>query len=118
MDLRYREVMTLMPTETSRLPQINAIVKEALQELSPWVKYIGFDIAPDWDGDMSLYFRVLLSDEATSEEMRPVIGRRARLAIGDRVGSAMLGLFPYLNFRSESELAAHPEPGWGPNGIR
>ncbi len=97
---------------STSIPTVNAIVKEALEELSPWVKYIGFDIAPDWDGDMSLYFRVLLTDKAASREMLRDIGRKAEWALGNRVGSAMLGLFPYLTFRSESELAAHPEPGW------
>ena len=63
-------------------------------------------------GDTSIFFRVVLTDEA---------GRRVRLSetaervidtIRNETDPDQFGLHSYFNFRILSELAERPEPSW------
>jgi hypothetical protein len=56
--------------------KINAAVAEVTRELSPWVRHIRYDIALDWSGEWGVFFRVLLSDEASKQPNLLNIGSR------------------------------------------
>jgi hypothetical protein len=106
-------MLTLIPPEAAtKKPQIDAAVAEALRELSPDVQRIRYEIAQDWSGDWAVFFKVLLSDEASQEKNLGDIVPRVVGSVSDRVYMAEIGLFPYFNFRSQSEQARHPEPAW------
>jgi hypothetical protein len=106
-------MLTLIPPEAAtKKPQIDAAVAEALRELSPDVQRIRYEIAQDWSGDWALFFRVLLSDEAAERKNRREIVPRVINSISDRVYLAEVGLFPYFDFRSQSEQAKDPDPAW------
>jgi hypothetical protein len=58
-----------------------------------------------------VFFRVLLSDEAGERRLRDVATKVvSRLA--DHLDFGALGLFPYHNFRSESEQSVLREEAW------
>jgi hypothetical protein len=101
-----------MPTAATKQQQIDAAVAEVLRELSPDVQRIRYEIAQDWSGDPAVFFRVLLSDEASQDRNLREIVPRVVWSMSDRVYLAELGLFPYFDFRSQSEQAKHPEPTW------
>lgn len=102
-----------LPTSVEKQPQINAVVAEVVNDLSPAVRYIRYDIGQDWSGNWAIFFRVLLSDEAVRTSLRDVV-TRVVWRTSDRLDIPNLGLFPYFDFRSESEQAKLPEPAWEP----
>lgn len=53
------------PLALGKQLQINAAVADVVKELPPWVRHIRYDIAQDWSGQLAIFFRVLLSDEAS-----------------------------------------------------
>jgi hypothetical protein len=101
------------PTAIQKKPQINAAGAEVVKVFSPSVKYIRYDIGQDWSGQWAIFFRVMLSDDAAQNRLRDIVPR-VMWGTSDRLDIPNLGLFPYFDFRSESEQAKVPEPAWEP----
>ena len=101
-----------LPSEVQKQPQINAAVSEVVKELSPWVRHIRYDIAQDWSGEWGVFFRVLLSDEASKRKNLRQVTPQVISRLSERVYVPDLGLHPYFNFRSESEQAQLIDPAW------
>ena len=92
--------------------QIEAGVQRAAQALAPDVVSIRYSLGEDWTGDPSVFFRIVLSDEASRVEH---LGERAECIeskIRNDVRPEELGLNYYFNFRSESEQAELQEAAW------
>jgi hypothetical protein len=100
-----------LPSAVIRQPEINAAVSEVVRLLAPDVVHIRYDIARDWSGDWAVFFRVLLSDEASKTRLREVAAQVAS-QLEERFDFPSMGLFPYHNFRSVSEQEALREPAW------
>lgn len=91
--------------------RVSAAVSEVVNLLAPDVVQIRYDIDRDWSGDWAIFFRVLLSDEASRMRLREVTTQVVwRLA--ERLDFPSMGLFPYHNFRSVSEQADLREEAW------
>jgi hypothetical protein len=103
----------LLPLAVQKQPQINAVVAGVVHDLSPWVRYIRYDIGQDWSGQWAIFFKVLLSDEAARSRLRDVASDVV-WRTSERLDLPTLGLFPYFDFRSESEQADLLDPGWEP----
>jgi hypothetical protein len=95
--------------------QIAEAVQRAERALAPDVVRIRQVYKDDWAGDPSIYFKVVLSDDAASKEDQ--LGKTAwhvsstiRNEIG--VDQEELGLHFYFNFRSLSEVNEMNEPAW------
>jgi hypothetical protein len=100
-----------LPSAVTKQPEINAAVSEVVRLLAPDVVHIRYDIGRDWSGDWAIFFRVLLSDEASRARLREVATQVAwRLA--ERLDFPAMGLFPYHNFRSVSEQDVLREEAW------
>lgn len=93
-------------------PQINAAMAAVNTELAPWVKYIRYNIGEDWTGQLAIYFRVMLSDAATSESNLHFLAPRISRLIWDNLDIPSHGMFPHVNLRGESEQAKLNEPRW------
>jgi hypothetical protein len=98
--------------DLSKQPQIDAAVTEVVKELSPSVKKIRFDIDQDWSGQRAIFFRVLLSDDASEPINLREIAPRVVWRMSERLDLPRLGLFPYFNFRSEAEQALVKDLAW------
>jgi hypothetical protein len=109
--MRYAENEMIVPRGFTEHPQINAAIAAVVEQLSPWVRHIRYDIALDWSGQWAIFFRVLLSDEASSRRLREIT-TQVVWRMSERLDLPNLGLFPYFDFRSESEQAALNEPEW------
>jgi hypothetical protein len=101
-----------LPTAVRKQPQIDAAVLEVVNLLAPDVLNIRYDIDQDWSGDWAVFFRVLVSDEASDERNIGDVARRVRDLMSDRLDLPELGMFPHFNFRSESEQAKRRDPAW------
>jgi hypothetical protein len=93
----------IVPIALMKQPQINAAVTEVVNELSPAVRRIRYEIGQDWDGQWAIFFRVLLSDDASKPKNLREIGPRIVWSMSDRLDLPGLGLFPHFDFRSETE---------------
>ena len=91
--------------------EINWAVSEVVRLLAPDVVHIRYDINQDWSGDWAIFFRVVLSDEASRARLREAATKVVR-ELADRLDYSSMGLFPYYNFRSVSEQAALREETW------
>jgi hypothetical protein len=93
--------------------EITAAVERATRALTPDVVRIGYSIATDWTGDQSIFFRIILSDEAASKEKQlGEIAQSVESAILSEVNVDELGLQYYFNYRSQSEQASLNDRAW------
>jgi hypothetical protein len=100
------------PTVIAHQPGINAAVAEVARELGPAVLHIRYEIGQDWSGDSAIFFRVVLSDEASHPHALRHATTLVRRRLAETIDFAGLGLRPYFNFRSRSEQERMREPAW------
>lgn len=100
-------------------------VEETLKALTPDVVRIRWNESKDWHDTPSLFFRVTLSDSVCGSVKAFKVGyagngkpkgeglaataRRVESEIGKRIGE---GMFPYFNYRSQSEQEKMKDPEW------
>jgi len=85
----------------------------ALAPYPPGVIKVRYAVEDDWSGDPAIYFRITLSDEAARREVRRQHTRRITDYIEERLDPIRRwDLFPYFNFRSESEQAELQDKLW------
>jgi len=101
----------IAPLGAPKQPQINAAITEVVEELSPWVRYIRYSIAHDWSGQWAIFFRVILSDDASKNRLREIT-TQVVWRMSERLDLPDLELFPHFDFRSESEQATLNEAEW------
>ena len=87
-------------------------VDRVARELAPDVVRIRFNVAQDWSEHAAIYFRVILSDEASRPERLADITGKVRGRLFDELGLANLDHIPYFKFRSQSEQAKLQEKAW------
>jgi len=102
----------IMPPAITKQPQINAAVADVVRELAPAVERIRYEITPDWSGQWAIFFRVLLSDDASNETNLREIAPRVVWRMSEKLDLPGLGLFPYFDFRSQAEQVQFNEPAW------
>jgi hypothetical protein len=93
-----------------RLSKLATSVDNAARALAPDVVRIRFSVKDDWSGDESIFFRVVLSDEASDISRLYEVSQRIQVAIDDEVKD--LGLQTYFNFRSLSETKQLKDAAW------
>jgi hypothetical protein len=96
---------------TATLPTQEQVDRIA-RDLAPDVVRIRLNIRHDWSGEPALYFRVILSDEASRRERLAEVTGRVRASLSDELRLASLEHIPYFRFRSQSEQAAMQEKAW------
>jgi len=92
--------------------EIEIGVARALRALAPDVVRIRYSLSEDWSGAEAVFFRVVLTDEASRPNRLREIANRVKSTIFAEVKPDELGLQWYFNFRSASEQAELNEPTW------
>jgi len=101
----------IMPAAVVQQAEIEAGVRAVETALRPDVVRIRYDIGEDWSGQWAIFFRIVLSDDAAGHRLREVANNAER-RLAERLNFPVLGVFPYHNFRSESEQTAMREEAW------
>jgi hypothetical protein len=101
----------IVPTAIGRQAEIDAAIRGVEQILGPDVVRIRYEIGQDWSGQWSIFFRVVLTDDAARRRLRAV-ATKVVWELARQFDFPALGVFPYHNFRSESEQAMLREPAW------
>jgi hypothetical protein len=92
--------------------KINKAVAEAGDALKPDVVRIRYSFDEDWSGSPAVFFKVVLSDEASHIDRLGEAAERVRTTVLDDLKPYELGLEAYFNFRSASEQAELQEEAW------
>lgn len=91
---------------------IESAVEKAQQWAGPDVVRIRYELGEDWSGEASIFFRVVLTDDAAKRRLREV-ANKIKAGLAREIDFESFGLIAYHNFRSESEQAKLREPAWG-----
>jgi hypothetical protein len=106
----------LMPSAVYKESDIDNAVQEAVREatkkMAPDVQWIRYAIALDSTGDRAIYFRVMLSDDASREARLAKVARRVESFLSEELKPAEWGLLLYYSYRNRSEQATLREPAW------
>jgi hypothetical protein len=92
--------------------QLKANVGKAERKLAPDVVRIRYSLEEDWMGEPAIFFRILLSDDATTEERRRETVPRVERLLAREVEPHKYGLRHYFRIRSASEQAELKEESW------
>ncbi len=97
-------MITAVPTQEE--------VDRVAHQLAPDVVRIRVRDMPDWSDHAAIYFRVILSDEASRRDRLEDVAKKVRKTLTDELGLANLEHIPYFKFRSQSEQAELREAAW------
>ncbi len=105
--------MPVAPTGIVHQRQVAAAIQKAAQALQPEVARIRYALTLDSTGTAAIFFRVLLSDEASREDRLYETTQRISRKIIDIVKPMeKFGMEAYFNFRSASEQAKLKDAAW------
>jgi hypothetical protein len=92
--------------------KIRAGVRKAEHALRPDVLRIMYAFAEDVQGNISLFFRIVISDAVSTPAKLRETTQRIIAKVLHEIKADELGLQTYFNFRSESEQAMLRDPFW------
>jgi hypothetical protein len=84
--------------------QLQSEVQGVLGKLGPEVVQAGVELKDDFTGDPSLYFHVVLTDEAAAKSLGEVGLRISSKVRAELQPMEKWGLFAYFRFFSETEM--------------
>lgn len=104
--------MAIHPRAFVDQKRIRAAVQNAEKALTPDVIRIMYSFAEDVQENISLFFRIVISDQAAAPARLRDTTRRIVATVLDEIEAEELGLQTYFNFRSRSEQASLRDPSW------
>ncbi len=104
--------MPIVPRGLVDQSKIRDGVRRAERGLAPDVIRIMYGFAEDVQGNISLFFRIVISDHAAVPKRLRETTQKIIAKIGHEIKAEELGLQTYFNFRSKSEQAALRDPFW------
>jgi hypothetical protein len=100
-----------LPSAVSKRAEIEAAIERVRQDIGSDVLRIRYEIDRDWSGEWAIFFRVVLTDDAARHRLR-AIGTQVVRGLARELDFPGMGVYPYHNYRSESEQATLQEPAW------
>jgi hypothetical protein len=70
----------MVPAAIVKQSEIDARVRKVAGALEPDVRHTRYEIGEDWSGQWAIFFRIVLSDEATKLRLREVATDARRLS--------------------------------------
>lgn len=92
--------------------RIKTAVRQAERALAPDVIRIMYSFAENTQGIISLFFRIVISDQAATPNRLRQSTERIIAKVLHQIRAEDLGLQTYFNFRSCSEQAMLKDPFW------
>jgi hypothetical protein len=101
-----------MPKAFTMQAEIDAVVQDIALTLRPDVERVRYDIEQDWSGDWGIFFRVTLSDDASSPRRLRQVASKVVESMSEGLDFPSLGVFAYYNFRSAAGQKELREEAW------
>ncbi len=95
-----------------QLKEFEEKVQQTARKFPDDVVRIRYSFDEDWSGDPAIYFRVVLSDDASRRERLWATSQRIRKALEQELQLNESDYLSYFNFRSKSEEDKLKEPAW------
>lgn len=102
----------IIPAILANIPQLRADVRRAAQSLGADVVHINFEIGSDAMGFDSIFFNIVLTDEASRPARLRFVTQHVALTLMNQLKIDENGVHAYFNFRSQSEVAGANDPAW------
>jgi hypothetical protein len=96
----------------AQLKDLDQRVHDAAMSFPGVVVRIGYSIGHDWNGDPAIFFRVVLSDDASRPEVLADNTGRVGGKLFDDLRLDDSDYTPYFYFRSKSEQDQQKDPEW------
>jgi hypothetical protein len=109
---RDNEVVQIVPNGYDNQAQIESGLERAAKALAPDVVRIRYNFGNDWTGDPSVFFKIVLSDDASREKNVGEVADRVEQTLRNEIKIEELGIHFYFNYRSLSETAQLKEAAW------
>ena len=101
-----------IPKGIAQQGQLAAAITQVGQLLGPDIVRLRYTIGANWSEEPAIFFRVVLSDEASEHRLHQVASR-AEAIIEEHIDPRnSWGLIPYYKFRSQTEQEILREPAW------
>jgi hypothetical protein len=102
------------PTGFVNQAQLAQDIQAAIQTLDPQeVVRVAYSIGYDSTDDPAIFFRIVLTDSASREEVLSDVTRRVESTLFKSIRPTQgWGLTPYSSFRSYSEQSVRNDPEW------
>ncbi len=93
--------------------QLDNAVSAMIPLLGPDVERLRYTVEEDWSGDPAIYFKIVLSDDASLNDSLRNATMQIEAAIDSHLDPLLeWGLLSYFNYRSHSEFSARQEKAW------
>ncbi len=102
----------MIPSVFSNTPQLQNDVRLAALSLGADVVSVKFEIGLDELGSPSIFFKIVLTDEASRPARLRFATQHIALTLMNQLKTDEKGVRAYFNFRSESEVASFKDPAW------
>lgn len=102
----------IIPAIFSNTPQLQDEVRHATQSLAADVVNVKFEIGFDAMGFASIFFNIVLTDEASRPARLRFVAQHVSLTLMHQLKTDEKGVHAYFNFRSQSEAASVKDPAW------
>jgi hypothetical protein len=96
----------------AQLENLGQQVSDTARDFPGEVIGIQYSISHDWNSDPAIFFRVLLSDNASRPETLPDVTGRVTEKLFDNLHLRDSDYTPYFNFRSKREQEKLKDPEW------
>lgn len=106
------DIVPIVPGGLVDRRKIEAGKQRAERALAPDVIRIMYAFAEDVQGNISLFFRIVISDSASTPAKLRQTTQRIIAKVLHEIKAEDLGLQTYFNFRSKSEQAMLRDPSW------
>jgi len=110
--MRDNGLAVMIPAVLANTPKLQEDISRVTQELGSDVVRINFEIGFDAMGEPSIFFNIVLTDEASNRARLRFVSQHAAFALMNRLRTDDNGVHAYFNFRSQSEVAQINDPAW------
>jgi len=101
-----------MPTAFVHPQEIKSAVQRVESRFAQQVDHINFSFGEDWTGAPSIFFRVVVRDEASPIDRLLALSEEVSISLMNEAKTDEIGLRAYFDFRSVAEQAKLQEPAW------
>jgi hypothetical protein len=101
-----------IPGVLANTVKLDANVNRATRALAGDVVHVYYEIGLDLIGNPSIFFKVVLTDQASRPGKLRDVAQRVALKLMNEVKTDQEGVHAYFNFRSRSEQEKMKDPTW------
>ena len=104
--------MPFVPTAFVHQRVLDSAIRDVENQFSPQIVRIRHSFGEDASGTPSIFFRILVRDEAAPLPSLREFAQRISIALMNAARTDENGLYAYFDFRSVSEQARLQDPDW------